>query len=150
MKYKSEKGKIAKCWKNKFHRLMLWFWIYGTSDNGKISRPKIAVLEQFMYPDWIFLCKRRCPSSKNEYHDYRRAGGVPSLNQKSQATLKSEDELRRTRGNPNGIYGKRKEENSPELLNSGGARTNSGQIRLMQRPLLRQRRRWTAAAELGC
>ena len=53
-------------------------------------------------------------------------------------------------GNRNGIYGERKEENSPELLNSGGAWTSSGQIRLMQRPLSRQWRRTMAAAELGC
>ena len=96
-----------------------------------------------------FLTQGRCSNNKNEYHDYRRAGGVPSLNQKSQAIVKREDELRWTRGNPNGIYGKRKEENSPELLNSGGARTSSGTFRLMQRPRLRQWRRSAAVAELG-
>ena len=58
-----------------------------------------------MYLDWISYAKRDALIAKKEYHDYRHAGGVPSLNQKSQATVKSEDELRRTRTNPNGIYG---------------------------------------------
>ena len=115
----------------------------------KIFRPKL----QYVSSSCVqigFITQGRCSNNKNEYHDYHRAGGVLSLNQKLQATAKNEDELRRTRGNPNGIYGKRKEDNSRELLNNGGARTNSGQIRLMQQPLLRRWRKSTVAAELGC
>ena len=81
-----------------------------------------------------------------------KANAVHDEHQNLQEIVKNEEWRRWTPTNsynPNEIYAKRKEENLPELLNSGGAQLNSGQIRLMQRPLVRQWRRSTTAAELG-
>ena len=51
-----------------------------SSDKGQISRLEIVVLEQFMDPDWIFLCKGDALIAKM-YYNYCHVGGVSSLNQ---------------------------------------------------------------------
>ena len=47
-----------------------------------------------------------------------------------------------------GSMRKERRKSVPGLLDSGGARMESGPNRLMERPLLEQRRRSTAAVEL--
>ena len=43
--------------KNRFRRFILQIWIYRVSENEKIFRSKILVLEQLKDPDWFFLLK---------------------------------------------------------------------------------------------
>ena len=115
----------------------------------KYSDLKVSVLGQFMGTDQFSKYGGDILNSKMDCWDCRGTGGMPSLNQKSysqeqgRASMNSIETL-------TDLGGERKKENSRGLFNSGRARTESGQNRLMQRPLSEQRQGSTTAAELVC